>query len=232
MSEQCTVMLVGASGLVGRSVIELSIDRPEINLVALARREIPLPREARMVVRVAQPEDWREAVAAIAPDAVICALGTTIRQVNGDKEQFAAVDRDLVRQVANAATQAHAETFVLVSSVGANRHSKNFYLRTKGEAEEAVTRAGFRRVDFIQPGLLRGRRDSAMRPLEALGRMASPLTDLFLQGERRAYRSIKAVDVAAAALQCTRERAALRVMHRHDDILRMARKWQRNRWPS
>ena len=57
-----------------------------------------------------------------------------------------------------AARAAGATRFVVVSSVGASSNSKKFYLRTKGEMEEAVTDLGFASVDILQPSLLLGPR--------------------------------------------------------------------------
>ena len=113
---------------------------------------------------------------------------------------------------------------MLVSSVGANVLGKAHYLRVKGEAEAAVSKLKFRRLDILRPGLLRGHRTGERRPLERLALLASPVSDLLLHGERRRYRSIDAAMVAAAALQCAREKAAGRFVHEHEAILRAARR--------
>lgn len=172
---------------------------------------------------VAHPSDWPEAVAAIAPDAVICALGTTWKKA-GSEEAFRAVDHDLVLSVAKAARGAEVANFALVSSVGADAYAKSFYLRVKGETEAAVTKLRFRRVDILRPGLLRGSRSADRRLGERLAIMASPLTDRLLHGDSRRYRSIDARIVAAAAVQCSREKAQGRWIHDNDAILRAARR--------
>jgi uncharacterized protein YbjT (DUF2867 family) len=223
MSEQRRVLLAGASGLVGTRVMQAAPSYPSLRLVALTRREVPIPRGTKMEMMVADPAGWPAAVKAIAPDSVICALGTTIRKA-GSEEAFRAVDHDLVLQLATAAKDAGASHFVLVSSVGANAAGKAFYLRVKGEVEAALTRLKFRRLDILQPGLLRGPRTVDRRPLERLAQLASPLTDLALHGAKRRFRSIDARVVAAAALQLTREKAAGRFVHEHDAIVRAARR--------
>ena len=223
MSEPKRVLLAGATGLVGSRVMEASIGRPWLHLIALTRREAPMPRGARMEMLVAEPAGWPEAVAAIAPDAVICALGTTIRDA-GSEEAFRAVDHDLVLTLARAAKESGVATFVLVSSAGANPHAKAFYLQVKGEVEAALTKLRFRRLDILRPGLLRGSRGTFGRPLETAGKLASPLTDLLLHGDNRRYRSIDAKLVAAAAVQCAREKTQGRWQHDNDSIRRYARK--------
>jgi len=203
--------------------MELAIEQPWLRLVALSRREAQMPRGVRMEMLVAEPLGWPEAIAAIAPEAVICALGTTLRQA-GSEDAFRAVDFDLVLSLARASREAEVSNFVLVSSAGADAYGKPFYLRVKGEIEAAVTKLRFRRLDILRPGLLKGSRSRGVRPLEALAKMASPVTDLLLHGDNRRYRSIDARIVAAAAVQCAREKAQGRWLHDNDAIVRAARR--------
>src|SRR5690606_2133200 len=147
MSDERRVLLAGATGLVGSRVMELAIEHPWLRLIALSRREAPMPRGVRMEMLVADPAGWPEAVATIAPESVICALGTTMRQA-GSEEAFRAVDFDLVLSLASAAREAEVSNFVLVSSAGADAYGKPFYMRVKGEAEAAVTKLRFRRLDI------------------------------------------------------------------------------------
>lgn len=223
MSEPRRVLLAGASGLVGTRVMQAAGAHPSLRLVALTRREVPIPRGTRMEMMVADPAGWPDAVGAIAPDSVICALGTTRRKA-GSEEAFRAVDHDLVLRLAGAAKDAGASQFVLVSSAGADALSKTFYLRVKGEVEAAVAKLRFRRLDVLRPGLLRGARAGDSRPLERLAMLASPLADLLLHGDKRRFRAIDARAVAAAALQLTGEKAAGRFVHDNDAILRAARR--------
>ncbi len=92
----------------------------------------------------------------------------------------------------------------------------------KGETEAAVTKLSFRRLDILRPGLLRGSRSADRRLGERLAIMPSPLTDRLLHGDSRRYRSIDARIVAAAAVQCSREKAQGRWIHDNDAILRAA----------
>jgi len=223
MSERRRVLLAGATGLLGTCAMQAVRDHPSLRLVALTRREAPIPRGTRMEMLVADPARWPEAVATLAPEAVICSLGTTRRKA-GSEEAFRAVDHDLVVRLASAARKAGVSHFVLVSAVGANATGKALYLRVKGEVEAAVTALRFKRLDILRPGLLRGRRANDRRPLERLALLASPLADLLLHGDKRRYRSIDARTVAAAALQLTREKAAGRFVHEHESIVRAARR--------
>jgi uncharacterized protein YbjT (DUF2867 family) len=90
-----------------------------------------------------------------------------------------------------------------VSSVGADTASKKFYLRTKGEMEEAVTAVGFPSVDILQPSLLLGPRKQ-VRPLELLGTILAPVVNPLLGGKREIYRAIPAATVAKGMLGAAR----------------------------
>ncbi len=225
MSEPRVVLLAGATGLVGTRAMQAVASHPSIRLVALTRREAPIPRGVRMEMMVAEPAGWGEALAAIRPDALICALGTTMRKA-GSEEAFRAVDHDLVLSLAKAARELEVANFVLVSSVGADLLSRTFYLRVKGEVEAGVARLRFRRLDILRPGLLRGRRSGDWRALERLAVLASPLTDLLLHGQRRRFRSIDARAVAAAALHFSGEKAPGKFVHDNDAIIRAARRFE------
>jgi uncharacterized protein YbjT (DUF2867 family) len=224
MSDPRRVLLVGATGLVGTRVMQECVGRADMRLIALTRREAPMPKGARMEMLVADPAEWEQSIAAVAPDAVICALGTTWRKAGGDEAAFRAVDEDLVLRVAQAAKAAGVSNFVLVSSVGADMASRAFYLRVKAEVEAALRKLRFHRLDILRPGLLRGPRSGDRRPGERLAIALSPVINLFLHGDRRRLRAIDARLVARAALEGARVKARGTFVHEHDAILRLERR--------
>ncbi len=225
MSKPTRIALVGATGLIGMSLIRLAVHRPDIRIVAVSRREVPLPPGARMEVLVADPAGWGDAIAAANADVLVCALGTTWKKAGNDEAAFRAVDQELVLACGRAAKAAGIRQMIAVSSVGADPLAKNFYLRVKGETEQALGKLGLTRLDVLRPGLLRGPRGE-LRPAEKLGMIASPLLDLLLHGKYRKYRSIRAQTVAEAIVGLTREAMAGRFVFEHDAILRAARKGQ------
>ncbi|RDC60756.1 Protein FMP52, mitochondrial [Alteripontixanthobacter maritimus] len=216
------ILLVGATGLVGSRIMEACTGRADFQLVALARREAELPAGARMEMVVADPANWSEVLESVRPDVVVNALGTTWNKAGKDEAAFRAVDHDLVLAVAAAAHQFGVERFISISSTMANAASNNFYLKVKGEAEQALMKTGFKRLDIVRPGLLKGPRSDDRRPAERLGMMLAPITDLFLHGKYRAVRSIDARMVADAVLALAKRHAAGRFKHDNDAIRRAA----------
>jgi len=149
-------------------------------------------------------------------DAYVSCLGSTIRAA-GSREAFIAVDRDLVLRLAQTAFQQGARHAVLVSSVGASRQSGTFYLRVKGEIEDALEAMGFERLDILQPGLLLGARVEH-RPGEALARALAPLGNLALLGKLRRFRAIEADSVARAIVRLLEFDAPGRFVHENDSM--------------
>lgn len=223
MSDPLRIALVGATGMVGRRVMEAAVGRTDLRLVGLARREAALPAGAKMELFVADPVNWGEVFEAMQPRAVVCALGTTWKKAGEDEAAFRAVDYDLVLATARAAKASGIGRFVVVSSVGAAVGAKQFYLKVKGEMERDIAKIGFERLDILRPGLLRGPRGDDRRPLERLGIMAGPAANLLLHGKYRAYRSIDARVVARAALALSLRKAKGRFVHDNDGIARAAR---------
>jgi uncharacterized protein YbjT (DUF2867 family) len=223
------VALVGATGLVGRKVIEIASLGDEARILGIARREAPLPPGARMEMFVAEPDKWAEVLEAVRPRALICALGTTLKKAGGDQSAFRAVDFDLVLKTAEAAKAAGVPNMVLVSAAGADARSKSFYMRVKGEAEDAVSRVGFKRLDILHPGLLRGERVDDLRFAERAAIIAAPLIDPLLSGKWERFRSIDAALVAEAALGLALRRAGGRFTHDNEAMRRAAREWRRVR---
>ncbi|KMS59538.1 nucleoside-diphosphate sugar epimerase [Novosphingobium barchaimii LL02] len=216
------ICLVGATGLIGSALMAEAVGRDDVRVIGVGRREAVLPPGARMEMLVGEPIDWPQLIKAACADVLVCALGTTIKAA-GSQEQFRAIDYDLVRFSAEAAREAGIEHMIVVSSVGAETGAKNFYLSVKGETEEALGKLGFRRLDMLRPGLLRGQREER-RGLERAGQVLGPLADrLVLYGQWRRFRSIRARDVARAILALTREKGQGRFVQEHDALRRFAR---------
>lgn len=198
------VLLAGATGLVGDLVLRRLLDDPGSQATVLAPVRRPLqhahPRLQAPVLDFALgDEDFALALEAAAPgplDAFVCCLGTTLRAA-GSREAFIAVDRELVLRMSRFARARGARHALLVSSVGASRQSGNFYLRVKGEVEDALEQAGYARLDILRPSLLLGPR-TQRRPTEALFQRLAPAANWLLHGRFRPYRAIQADAVARA----------------------------------
>jgi uncharacterized protein YbjT (DUF2867 family) len=195
---QRTAVVLGATGLVGGFLTGKLLDNPDYHkVVVLARtpggREHPKLEEH--IIDFNRLEDYGGLFAA---DDVFCCIGTTMKKA-GSKEAFRKVDYDIPVRAAKIA-QMHARQFLLVSSVGANPRSSNFYLRTKGEAEKAILGTTLSSIHILRPSFLIGPRKEK-RGGEAVAKFFSGLFNPFLIGGLRKYRGIPA-EIVATAMIC------------------------------
>ncbi len=192
------MVVAGATGLVGAAAVDIALQRGW-RVIALARNPAKLKQRTGLQALAADFDDLAaltDRLKAEAPKAFLSALGTTIK-IAGSQLAFAKVDRDYVTAFAKLGLACGATAFGLVSAVGANARSSNFYLRTKGEAEDAVRAAGYGHVEIAQPSFLVGDRVEA-RAGEGLATAVSQALAPLLLGPLAKYRPIAGADVARA----------------------------------
>ncbi|WP_416651057.1 hypothetical protein [Candidatus Pseudothioglobus sp. Uisw_086] len=187
-----TSIIAGSTGLIGGNVIKVLSSKKQV-AIALTRRSIPNlpPNITEMVIDF--DAFVKNGTLPSCNNVFIC-LGTTIKTA-GSKENFRKVDIDYCLSIARKAKEAGAETLSLISSIGANSSSKNFYLRTKGELEESIQSLGFSTVNIFRPSFLVGER-SEKRLAEKIAINLAKIMDLFLIGTASKYRSVKAESLA------------------------------------
>ena len=196
-------LVAGGSGLVGMRLLPLLLNASEYTRVhALSRRPLVFdhPRLANRIVRFEEPLEAQ--LTGLQCLDAFCCLGTT-RRAAGSKSAFREIDFDLVVRFARFALGAGAERLVFISSVGADPGSRNFYLRVKGETEQALEALRFRALDILAPSVLLGTRRIA-RPLELVAQVAMWILNPLILGRWSAYRAIAADTVAAAMLGAAR----------------------------
>lgn len=215
-----TAVVLGASGLVGGFCLRALVDDADYTRVlTFGRRELPPLTRAKVTQRIADlanlnAEDFRGA------QDVFCALGTTIRKA-GSQEAFRKVDLELPLRAAQEALNAGAEQFVVVSSVGADPQSKNFYLHTKGELEQELAKLPFRAVHIFRPSLLIGKRQE-FRLGESIAIKIAPALDLVTLGPLRRYHSIQAEIVGKAMVGVAKQETGGTQVYEYDEIVRLA----------
>jgi uncharacterized protein YbjT (DUF2867 family) len=190
-------VVAGATGAVGTRLLARLLERTDGTRILAVGRRPPAISDERIRHLPATLGELRFTLAGLKCTEAFCCLGTTMRTA-GSKAAFRVVDLDGVAEFALAARATGAGFFGLVSAAGANPRSRNFYLRTKGEAEALVAAQGFPSLAILQPGLLRGPRVES-RPMERLGQFAAPLLDPLLRGPLARYRSVE-IDKVAAVL--------------------------------
>lgn len=192
METHNTSLIIGSTGLIGNKLL-YELAKKDTEIIAITRRPINNLPENVSLLNIDFDDFLQNGVLPSCNHIYIC-LGTTIKKA-GSQSEFKKVDFDYCVSFARKAREAGATKISLVSSVGANPHTKNFYLKTKGEVEEEIKKIDFQVINIFRPSLLLGRREES-RFLEKIGQNLSSFLNLFLIGSLRKYRSIKASNVA------------------------------------
>ena len=194
-------LLAGATGLVGERCLARLLDHPAYSHVTVFSRRPLALSHAKLRIELVDFDGLRSLDEGC--EDIFCCLGTTIRKA-GSQEAFRRVDHGFVLSLAEAAVHSGASQFLVVSSVGADPHSKSFYLRVKGEVERDLAQWPFSALHIFRPSLLLGPRGK-VRPGEMAGAMLSRLGGPLLRGKLARYRPISAATVAAAMLRAGAE---------------------------
>lgn len=214
-----TALMIGGSGLVGRFCLQALLEEPFYDeVISVTRREMLDLSHPKLEQTVLPLENIATLELPPVHD-VFCALGTTIRKA-GSQQVFRQIDYELPLAAARHALKFGAEQFVLASSVGADSHSKNFYLRTKGELEDALKLLPFKALHIFQPSLLLGAR-SERRPLESISISAGRLLQFLFIGPLRRYHPIGAAMVGKAMVTAARNQTSGCSVYEYDAILRL-----------
>jgi uncharacterized protein YbjT (DUF2867 family) len=210
-------VIAGATGLVGEECLRLLLSRYD-SVTSLVRKSTG--RDHVKLIERRIDFDRLDTVEIPRGAHVYSALGSTIKKA-GSEAAFRRVDFDYPKMLAGRAAAAGGAKFALVSSVGANKASQNFYLRVKGELEDVIAAMPLDAALFFRPSVLMGDRQEKRRG-EAAGIAVARALAFALIGPLRKYRAIPAETVAEGMVSAaTSDVRGVHIYH-YDDILRFA----------
>jgi uncharacterized protein YbjT (DUF2867 family) len=193
-----TVLLVGATGLVGGHCLRFLQQNPEVGrIVVLARRPLErttlAARTVQMQIDFERPREYQDQFAV---EQVFICLGTT-RKAAGSKKAFTRIDYGIPLEIARISAEKNVSDLLLISSLGADARSPLFYFRTKGRLEAEIARLPFRSVTILRPSSLTGHREEP-RVREIMVAIYNSLLGFLFVGPFKKYQPIGAEDVARA----------------------------------
>lgn len=215
-----TAIIVGSTGLTGNHLLRklLSSDVYE-KVICFVRNssKISHPKLIQHIVDFDNPESYQELMEG---EDMFCCLGTTIKKA-GSQEAFEKVDLHYPIQFAKAAATKGVKQFSIISSIGANPQSNNFYMRTKGKCEEGLRTLSFQSTSIFRPSLLLGNRKE-FRLGEKIGEYTMRILSIFLIGKLKKYRPIKSKDVASVMFQIAQQNTVGFHVYESDEIAEKA----------
>jgi len=213
--ENRTAIIFGSTGLIGNLLLEKLLASEQYNSVKIFVRqstEIILPEVSEFIVDFQEIASFEEKITG--DDLFIC-LGTTIKKA-GSIKKMEEIDRDLPGSIAEAALKNGVKRVAVVSSIGANSSSSNYYLRIKGEMENEILKCKFENIAIVRPSMLLGNRKEK-RGGESVGKIAMKFFNPLLTGKMKKYRSIDAKDVATAMISLL-SRDQVKAIYESDEL--------------
>lgn len=213
-----TATIIGSTGLIGSNILDMILnDNNYKSIRLLVRKPVYFgnPKISVNVLDFSDPISFKAGIEG--SDAVFCAVGTTKKKVKGDKNAYRKVDYYIPVNAARICEKAGCPKFLLVSSVGADSKSSNFYLQLKGEVEDIVTKLKIRSVIIFRPSILLGTRKE-FRFGEKIGQALSSAFSFLLPGK---YKPVKAHDVAKAMVTAASQDLPGVHIYQYEDIMRL-----------
>jgi uncharacterized protein YbjT (DUF2867 family) len=192
-------ILFGATGAVGKELLHLLLsDHRYEKIIIFSRKVLPIehPKLEIVLDTLTNLDDLSEQITG---DDLFCCLGTTSRKA-GSKEAFKAVDLEMPSDLARIASGNKVGGFIVISSIGAGKKGRGFYLDVKSEMEDTVIQYDFKRLAIIRPSLLLSKREE-FRLSEESGKLLNTLTSWAMVGKMAKYKGIYTSDVARAMIE-------------------------------
>lgn len=218
--------IIGATGMIGTYLQQVLTEDSSFDTIrVLVRRPIPRPHP-KIEVKLVDFSDLESVKLAIdGSDSLFCAIGTTQKKVKGDRQAYLKIDFDIPVKTARLCKELGIDRMAIVSAVGANSRSRNFYLKLKGHVEEAISLEPIASIHFFQPSVLLGDRQEK-RAMEKFAQRLLRFAQPVMQGGWRKYRAIEGLEVAQAMAQSVK--LGLPGIHRYtySDIQQLAASYQ------
>jgi len=218
MSEK-TAAIVGSTGMIGTYLTELLLQDDYFSTVRLIVRRPIEKSHPKIEIKLVDFNDAESLKLALeGTDALFCCIGTTNKNVKGDKELYRKIDYDIPVNSARFGKEVGCETLAIVSAIGANSKSGTFYLKLKGEVEDTLQTTGLRSVYIMQPCMLLGDRKEN-RPMERVFQVASKVVAGILPAK---YKPIHGKTVAAAMFNAVKKGQAGYFKYTYNGIKQLA----------
>ena len=188
-----TALIIGATGLVGGKIVNQLKDAKFYSKIVLLVRQKSEFNHMKFEERIVDFENIEASL--IKGDDIFCAIGTTKKKA-GSKENQYKIDCEYPYKIAQIAKENNAKQFILVSSIGADYNSSNFYLRTKGELEKKISELNFETFIILRPSIILGQRNE-FRLGETIGIFFITLFSPLFFGSLKKYKGVRASAIAS-----------------------------------
>ena len=215
-----TAIILGATGLTGSILLQNLIHDHRYDTIKLFSRkkieDLPL-KVQQFVGNILELETFKESFTG---DEVFCCIGTTAKKTP-NKETYKKIDFGIPVTAVKLSKENKINTFLVISSLGANGKSNFFYNRTKGEMEQEVLQQNIPNTYILQPSIIGGNRNEN-RIGEKIGLAVFKLIQPLFIGNLKKYRIINAEAIATAMINLANSEHSSKQIFTSDEIQKIS----------
>lgn len=195
-----TALIAGATGLVGGHLLDLLLEDENYKTVKVLSRRTLGGDDGKLKEIIIEDFDIMESYTKeLKADDYFCCLGTTMKKA-GSKEAFKKVDFQYPTTLAAIARENNANSFHLISAMGADSSSMIFYNKVKGETEDAIQAMKLEKAYIYRPSFIAGER-AEKRAAEKAALWVADKLDFLFSGPLKKYAAVHAKTIANAMLE-------------------------------
>ena len=205
-------LIAGGTGLVGSHVIKVLSKKSGTQIILARSFNSEIPQNADLQIINFDSLSSNKVELKNGIDHVYLCLGKKLSTYelgymrHGERESFKLIDFHYSLSIAKLAYDYGARSIALVSAIGAQEGSFNYYFHIKGKLENEIKKIGYENMCFARPGHLLGERKDfrgyEIPILESGLRFAEP----FMQGPLTNFRQVEAKQVAKSMIKNIRSR--------------------------
>lgn len=217
-----TVAILGATGMIGEMLLELALNDPYFERVRILVRKPFSQKHPKLEVKLVDFKDAESVKLALEEvDIILSAIGTTQKNVGGDEKLYYEIDFDIPVNAARFGKEAQVKQMAVVSAVGANNRSRNFYLKLKGEMEKALIEVELEGMHLMQPSQLIGKRKE-FRLAERIITPIMKVISLMFVGGAKKFKAIHGLDVAKAMIAAVKKEKKGVFRYTYEEMIKLA----------
>ena len=191
-----TALIFGSSGLIGNHLLNKILQSNKYDHIKIFVRSIPKIDNSK--VETIQTdfnnlEKYKDSI--VANDCFFC-IGTTKKKAP-DKNEYRRIEYNIPVEIAQIAKSNSVDSFIYISSLGANPNASGNYLKNKGQVEEELKKLNFTKLAILRPSILLGERKEN-RVGEKIGMFVMQMLSPLFLGNLKKIKPIKAEYVAKA----------------------------------
>ncbi len=209
-----TAIVLGATGLTGGYLLNKLLASDDYEKVKVFTRRHTENRHKKLEEITCNLLALEEYADKFRADEVFCCIGTTKRKTP-EQSLYHAIDYGIPVTAAKLAERNKVRTFSVISAIGANKNSRIFYSRTKGEMEQAVLQCDIPNILIYRPSFIFGKRCDK-RFAENIGLIFAKLLQVFFIGKLTNYRAIHAEQLSVALYFGAKRKTGHRIIFKNE----------------